>query len=114
MSTTEVGRAAETAAAAFLIAKGCTILAQNWRTRWCEIDIVAIRGTVIYFVEVKYRASGAWGSGLDYITPRKLQQMHFAAQFWCAKHAFGGDYRLAAIELTGNPPHVVRAVNSID
>ena len=114
MSTTATGRAAEAAAASFLQAKGCTVLAQNWRTRWCEIDIVAHRSGVLYFVEVKYRASGAWGTGLDYITPRKLQQMHFAASFWISRHKFDGDYRLAAIELTGNPPSVVRAVNSIE
>ena len=114
MSTTAVGRAAEETAAEFLAAKGCTILAKNWRTRWCEIDIVAERDGIIYFVEVKYRAHNNWGSGLDYITPRKLQQMHFAADFWRAKYAFGGDYRLAAVELTGNPPRVVQAVNSID
>lgn len=114
MSTTAVGRAAEATAAEFLVAKGCVVLAQNWRTRWCEIDIVAERDGVIYFVEVKYRAQNNWGSGLEYITPRKLQQMHFAADFWRAKYMFGGDYRLAAIELTGDPPRVVRAVNSID
>ncbi len=111
--STALGRAAEDAAAAFLRAKGCEVLAQNWRTRWCEIDIVAYRQGTIYFVEAKYRSSQNWGSGFDYITPRKLQQMHFAAEFWCAKHKFAGDYRLAAVELTGNPPRVVGAVNSI-
>lgn len=114
VSTTAIGRAAEAAAAEFLQAKGCTVLEQNWRTRWCEIDIVAVRENIVYFVEVKYRAKANWGSGLDYVTPKKLRQMHFAAEFWVAKHRFSGDYRLAAIELTGEPPHVVRAVNSIE
>lgn len=114
VSTTAIGRAAESAAAEFLRAKGCNVLAQNWRTRWCEIDIVATRENIVYIVEVKYRAKANWGTGLDYITPQKLRQMHFAAEFWVAKHHFSGDYRLAAIELTGNPPHVVYAVNSIE
>jgi len=113
MSTTAVGRAAESVAAEFLIAKGCTVLAQNWRTRWCEIDIVAHREGIIYFVEVKYRARSNWGDGLAYITPQKLRQMQFAATFWAARHQFLGDYRLAAIELAGNPPRVTRAVNSV-
>jgi uncharacterized protein (TIGR00252 family) len=114
VSTTEIGRAAETVAAEFLTAKGCAVLMQNWRTRWCEIDIVAERSGTLYFVEVKYRKSDAWGAGLDYITAKKLRQMHFAAEFWVAKHTFSGDYRLAAIELTGEPPRVVRAINSIE
>lgn len=114
MNTTAAGRAAEAVAAEFLAAKGCTVLAQNWRTRWCEIDIVAERDGVLYFTEVKYRKSSAWGAGFDYITPKKLRQMHFAAEFWLAKHRYGGDYRLAALELSGEPPYVVRAVNSIE
>lgn len=114
MSTTAIGRAAESVAAEFLIAKGCTVIAQNWRTRWCEIDIVAVRDSIIYFVEVKYRKSSIWGDGLEYITAKKLRQMHFAAEFWLAKHTCEGDYRLAAIGLTGEPPRVVRAVSSIE
>jgi ribonuclease HII len=114
VNTTAIGRAAEAVAAEFLVAKGCTVLAQNWRTRWCEIDIVAVRGNIVYFVEVKYRQSAAWGTGLEYVTPKKLRQMHFAAEFWVAKHRFTGDYQLAAIELTGEPPRVVRAINSIE
>jgi uncharacterized protein (TIGR00252 family) len=112
--STAAGRAAEDTAAAFLAAKGCAVHEQNWRTRWCEIDIIATRGNVVYMVEVKYRAKDVWGTGFDYITPKKLLQMRFAAEFWCAKHHWRGDYRLAAIELTGNPPYVIRAVNSIE
>lgn len=112
--STAAGRAAEDVAAQFLAAKGCTVREQNWRTRWCEIDIIATRGNVVYMVEVKYRAKSIWGGGLDYITPKKLRQMRFAAEFWCAKHHWQGDYRLAAIEVTGNPPRITRAVNSIE
>lgn len=112
--STAIGRAAEAEAACFLEAKGCRVVAQNWRTRWCEIDLIAVRGRVVYFVEVKYRASSYWGTGLDYITNQKLRQMHFAAEFWRAQQSFTGDYRLAAVELSGNPPHVTRAISSIE
>lgn len=114
MNTTAIGRAAEAVAADFLRQKGCTVLAQNWRTRWCEIDIVAVRDDIVYFVEIKYRKTAAWGGGLDYVTPKKLRQMQFAAEFWIARHASRGDFRLAAVELTGEPPRVVRAINSIE
>ena len=104
--STVTGRAAEEAAATFLQAKKFEILAKNWRTRWCEIDIVARSGTRVFFVEVKYRASDAWGAGLDYITPRKLQKMQFAAEFWVASYKWTGEYFVSAAELTGNPPEV--------
>lgn len=112
-STTAIGREAEAAAAQYLAERGFKIVATNWRTRWCEIDIVAIKNNVTYFVESKYRATNNWGGGLDYITAAKLRQMHFAAQFWAATHKTA-DYRLSAIALSGNPPSVTDWVESID
>lgn len=101
--STEVGRRAEQVAADYLGALGYQVLSQNWRTRWCEIDVVARKNGIIYFVEVKYRRTTSFGSGLDYITHRKLTQMHFAAEFWMARHALAAhDYRLAAVEVTGD------------
>jgi uncharacterized protein (TIGR00252 family) len=111
--STQVGRSAENVAAVFLQRQGLAILAQNWRTRWCEIDIVANGRGKIYFVEVKYRSSQQWGSGFDYITPRKLLQMRFAAEFWQAAHKTSADYFLSAIELSGDPPEVLDWVEDI-
>src|SRR6476469_4579760 len=51
------GLSAETRAAAFLMAKGYRILAQRFRTRYGEIDIVARRRNLLTFVEVKARAT---------------------------------------------------------
>lgn len=101
MTTFEIGRQAETAAADFLERKGCTVVDRNWRTRWCEIDIVAHRGPTIYFCEVKYRRTNHQGSGLDYITPQKLQRMRFAAEFWVHANNWRGEYSLCAIEVSG-------------
>jgi uncharacterized protein (TIGR00252 family) len=102
MTTFELGRRAEAAAADFLARKGCEVIAQNWRTRWCEIDIVAVREAVVYFCEVKYRSSNRQGMGLDYITPKKLTQMRFAAELWIAKYNWLGECSLCAIEVSGS------------
>jgi uncharacterized protein (TIGR00252 family) len=83
--STATGRRAEAAAADYLRRHGFCVLECNWRTRWCEIDIVASKGDVVYFVEVKYRRRDDWGSGLEYVTHRKLRQMYFAAHFWAAQ-----------------------------
>lgn len=103
LTTTEIGRRAETAAASYLKQHGYRILDQNWRTRWCEIDLVAVKGSAVSFVEVKYRRSDAWGDGLDYITTLKRKQMAFAAEFWMAAHDWMGPCYLAAVAVTG--PH---------
>lgn len=101
MNTYDAGRKAEAAAAAFLVRKGCTIVVQNWRTRMCEIDIIAERDGVIYLCEVKYRRTATYGSGLDYVTPQKVRQMRFAAESWVHAHSWRGNYQLCAIEVSG-------------
>jgi putative endonuclease len=53
LSTAGKGAQGEAEAAAFLEAKGWTVLARNFRTRSGEIDLVARRGEEVVFVEVK-------------------------------------------------------------
>jgi uncharacterized protein (TIGR00252 family) len=109
MTSFDTGRQAEPVAATFLAQKGCDIVQQNWRTRWCEIDIVACRDSVIYFCEVKYRKTSHQGGGLDYITAKKLEHMRFAAEFWVHAHHWHGEYQLCAIEVSG-PKFQITAV----
>ena len=99
--TTVIGRQAEDAAADYLKRHGCKIISQNWRNVRCEIDIVAQRNKTIYFCEVKYRANLDQGSGLEYITPKKLNQMRFAAETWVYENDWKADYQLCAIEVSG-------------
>ena len=47
------GRAGETAAAFFLEEKGMRILERNFRSRTGEVDIIALDGGIVVFVEVK-------------------------------------------------------------
>lgn len=98
--STQTGNQAEEVAAQYLAQLGYEILSRNWRTRVCEIDIVAKLHSVIHFVEVKYRRNDHHGSGFDYITPSKLKQMKFAAECWVEENNYKGDYELSAIEVT--------------
>ena len=101
MKTTATGRSAEAAAANYLTRQGFVITDKNWRTRWCEIDIIAVKDKVVYFIEVKYRSSESQGSGFEYIGPNKLRQLRFAVDFWAADNDWGGDCRLYGAEVSG-------------
>lgn len=105
-STTAIGNVAEDVAAAHLADLGHVILHRNWKTRFCEIDIVSRYGKTLFFTEVKYRSSTLQGGGIAAITQKKLQQMQFAAELFTAKHAVTSDRQLAAMSLTGTPPQV--------
>ena len=52
---------AETMAAEFLEHRGLTIVERNYRCRLGEIDLVARDGGTTVFVEVRKRASAAFG-----------------------------------------------------
>ncbi len=99
MSTTASGRAAEELVAEHLQDEGHRIIAMNWRTRWCEIDIVSRDSKCVYFTEVKYRSNTAWGGGFDYIGGKKLKQMNFAAELWIAENKWQKESQLVAAEV---------------
>lgn len=101
MTNYATGHLAEKYAVEYLEDQGYKIVATNWRTKYCEIDIIAQRDKTIYFIEVKYRKHGTHGTGLDYITSRKLKQMRFAAELWVSEQQWQGPYSLAAIEMSG-------------
>jgi putative endonuclease len=78
------GLSAESRAAAYLIAKGYRILGRRFRTPVGEIDIVARRGGVLVFVEVKARES--FDAAAEAIGPRQRDRIIAAAQAWLAAH----------------------------
>jgi putative endonuclease len=102
MSTTNIGNTAENAVATYLTRLGYSVAAQNYKTKYYEIDIVAHRDNVLYFVEVKYRQNLLAGDGFDYITPAKLHHMQRAAEGFVAKHGWIQEYLLMAAAVTGD------------
>lgn len=107
MSTTQLGKTAEDVVGKKLKNDGYTIIAQNWRTKYCEIDIVASKQDIVYFVEVKYRKNSQWGDGFDAITPKKLKQMGLSARIWISSNDWQGDALLMAASVAGDPPQIL-------
>ena len=106
-TTRAIGDASETAAAEYLQNQGYEILDRNWKTKICEIDIVAKRDDAYFFVEVKHRKNDDSGDGLAAITPKKLAQMKKAAELYALKHRLAGvDLRLMAVATSGSPVRV--------
>ena len=102
-TTRDIGNAGEQAAADWLVADGHEIIARNWRTRYCEIDIVSSKDDTLHFTEVKYRKNDNFGGGLAAITAKKQRQMRFAAELFVAKHPQyeGRDMQILAIAVDG-------------
>lgn len=86
------GSAAELRAAAALIAKGYRILARRHRTPYGEVDIIAVRGKRIAFVEVKRRATMAEAEAA--LTTTQAARVTDAAEYWVARNPFYRDHEM--------------------
>ena len=79
-----LGQAGEAVAARFLEARGYRIVARNVRADRVEMDIVARRGPLLVFVEVKSRASLRGGSAAEAVDARKQRRLRHGARAWLA------------------------------
>ena len=82
MDKGEMGRFGEAAAASYLEARGWTILARNLRWGRGEVDLVAFRGRILAFVEVKCRSGTAFGHPLEAVSPAKRAEITKVARAW--------------------------------
>ncbi len=83
-SAFRTGLSAESKAAAYLMLKGFRIVARRWRSPAGEIDIVARRGKLLIFVEVKARAH--LDDAAYSVTERQQRRIAGAAGAWLAAH----------------------------
>jgi len=102
------GMDAEAAASALLVAQGFTIVAQRVRTPRGEIDLIAVQGTLLIFVEVKARANLSVAA--ESILPRQRKRIAAAAEIYLGLHPeyAGFDMRLDVILIAPNaaPQHL--------
>ncbi len=110
-SAFRTGLSAESKAAAYLTMKGFRIMARRWRSPAGEIDIVARRGKLLIFVEVKAREQ--LDDAAYSVTERQQRRIAGAAGAWLAAHPDDGecDMRFDAILIAPRrwPAHIVAA-----
>lgn len=82
MNTTAKGKAAEAQAAAYLQAKGYTLIARNFRAPHGEIDLIMRREKLLVFVEVKERKSQTFGGPVAAVTPAKQKRIAATAAYF--------------------------------
>jgi putative endonuclease len=77
------GDRGEREAARFLRRQGIGILVRGYRTPQGEIDLIALDGNVLVFVEVKARRRG---SPAEAVTPEKQRRLTLAGLHFLKKH----------------------------
>lgn len=82
MSKIQTGKDGENRAVEFLKNHGFKILETNFKTKFGEIDIVAIDKDTLVFIEVKTRSSIQFGLPEEAVDQRKLSHIIKAAQYY--------------------------------
>jgi putative endonuclease len=110
------GLSAESKAAAYLMLKGFRIAARRWRSPAGEIDIVARRGKLLIFVEVKARVQ--LDAAAYSVTERQQRRIAAAAGAWLAAHPDDAscDMRFDAILVAPRrlPQHIAGAFEACE
>ncbi len=98
-----LGRRGEELAARHLTARGYQIVARNWRCEAGELDLVALDGDCLAFVEVRARRGGALGSPEESVTPAKQSRLIALAEAYVQAHDWPGQWRIdvVAVEMDG-------------
>lgn len=89
MLRNELGRTGEDIAATYLSARGYQIVDRNVRYREGEIDLIASRGGVLAFVEVKTRRSRAFGIPAEAVTYTKQRRIRSMAVRYLTENRAG-------------------------
>jgi putative endonuclease len=113
-SAFRLGISAESRAATYLMAKGFRIVARRWKSSVGEIDIIARRGRLLAFVEVKAR--DRFDDAAECFTVRQQRRIAAAAAAWLADHPddADSDIRFDAMLVTPGrlPRHIPAAFES--
>lgn len=108
------GRMGEAYAARCLERAGYRILAQNYHSRFGEIDIIAESGPYIVFVEVKTRAVGCFGAPAEAVHAVKQRRLLQTAECYLLQHPSGRQPRFDVFEVYTAPDGGVTGHNHLE
>ena len=99
MNTNLLGAWGEELAVKYLQKKHYRILTMGYRTRFGEIDIIAVNKSYIIFVEVKLRKNNQYASACEFVDARKQMKLRKTAQLWIAENESAKQPRFDVIEI---------------
>jgi putative endonuclease len=88
MSNLEKGRLGEERTERYLIDREYRILERNFRFQHREVDIIALKGDTLVFVEVKARGHHGLARGFESITERQKKNIISVARYYVEKKGF--------------------------
>jgi putative endonuclease len=96
----DIGKAGEKLAEEWLIEKGFSIIARNWRYGKDEIDLIASFNEMLHFVEVKCRSSNYHGHPEEAVNKKKIKTLLRGIEQYLFIHPQYDDFRLDILSIT--------------
>jgi putative endonuclease len=101
-NNTQKGTQGEEIAIAHLLKNGYQIMEKNWRSGKLEIDVIASYNNCLVVVEVKLRASDAFGKPEDFVTKSKQKKLIKAADSYIKENNIDWETRFDVISIIQN------------
>ena len=100
MDKVTYGKLGEDEAQNYLIKHGYKIVERNYKLKYGEVDIIALKNKVIIFVEVKTRLSDLFGAPAEAVDIKKQQKIiKVAKQYLLRKNIYDCPCRFDIVEV---------------
>jgi len=99
MKTSVEGGWGESKAAEYLRKKDYEIVAANYRSRFGEIDLIALKDDIVAFIEVKTRQKSDFARPMEAVTPFKMRKIVSTAMLWLQSNKCEKQPRFDVIEV---------------
>lgn len=111
----KTGSNGENLAAEYLVGKGFSIVARNYRWKHAEIDLIIQRDDWLIFVEVKTRTSDAYGPPESFVTDYQGRLIYGAAEEYIFSTDWRGHIRFDIVSVKpGLTPEIVHFEDAIN
>ena len=104
----QTGKIGEEIAKKYLEKQGYNILAQNFKTKYAEIDLVAQKDKELVIVEVRTKRGDLFGTPEESLDKRKLRKLWLNARGYVNQARWPGPYRVDAVCI------ILKTDNSVD
>lgn len=98
----KTGNYGESKAIEYLEANDYLVIFRNFRYKRGEIDIIARKGELLVFVEVKTRRSEAYGFPEESIDDKKIEMIRATAEGYCEANKWLGPIQFDIISIISN------------
>ena len=84
MENKKIGSLGEEMTCSYLKDRQFVVLEQNYRNRYAEIDVIALKGDTVHFIEVKTRCSEVAGRAFEAVPVSKQNRIRRLAEIYLA------------------------------